>query len=109
MDRWSYQTYYASGIGQERFSLTKSLWVTTFPQMKNFFVGKAGTDCPLTPARVAQILGLHPAKIYDNDPDNTYSILLEMWVNPNDLFRPSPNPEIKDHEAGLAKRVSEGT
>jgi hypothetical protein len=24
-----------------------------------------------------------------------------MWVSPNDLFRPSPDPEISDHEAEL--------
>ena len=30
-----------------------------------------------------------------------------MWVKPDDLFRPSPDPEVSDHEAELDFPVSE--
>ena len=99
MDRGTYVKHYESGMEKEEFTLTKSLWVTVVPQMTNFFIGKK--ECPPDVYRVVKAMGLHPAWDYD--------ILLEMWVHPKDLFRPSPDPEITDHEGELAKRNSEGT
>ncbi|MBN1938390.1 MAG: hypothetical protein JW843_02310 [Candidatus Aminicenantes bacterium] len=99
MSRDSYDRYYRANLeaGLSEYTLTKSLWVTVVPELRNFFWGEGltpiWTAIP-TPGRVKQILGLHPA--YD------YDVILELFADPADLFRPSPDPEISDHEAELA-------
>jgi hypothetical protein len=102
MSKASYEKYYKENLDSRSstYILTKSLWVTIAPELKNFFISKRWLgECPPGAKRVKQMLGLHPA--YD------YEVLLEMWVEPKDLFRPSPDPEITDHEAALATKVSE--
>jgi len=66
-------------------------YVTLAPELKNFFKYQA-----MTPLRIAQLLGLPPS-----DAANKVCVL-EMWVNPGDLFRPSPDPEITDQEAEIS-------
>jgi hypothetical protein len=34
-------------------------------------------------------------------PDNPNNLFVEFWVYPEKLFRPTPDPEINDHEADL--------
>jgi hypothetical protein len=34
-------------------------------------------------------------------PNNGKTTFVEFWASPEDLFRPSPDPEITDQEAGL--------
>jgi hypothetical protein len=102
MSKASYEKYYKENLDNHssQYILTKCLWVTVAPELKNFFISKRWLgECPPSAKRVKQMLGLHPA--YD------YEVLLEMWVEPKDLFRPSPDPEITDHEAALATKVSE--
>ena len=94
MSDWA--DFYQPNLHKE-YQVPVSLWVTVVPEMKNFLVGK---ECPPTKERIIQILGLHPI----NSP---YEVLVEMWVDPKMLFRPSPDPEITDHEAELATRVGE--
>ncbi|MFH1728344.1 MAG: hypothetical protein ABIA04_07995 [Pseudomonadota bacterium] len=43
--------------------------------------------------RIIEILGL--------PPDSTQEYIVEFWVNIDDLFRPSPDPEITDNVAQL--------
>lgn len=62
-------------------------WVTVVPELKN----AAGQGA--TPLRVAQILGLPPTA--------SYACVIEMYVSPRNLFRPSPDPEITDQEAEI--------
>jgi hypothetical protein len=102
LDRASYEQYYKSNLEQhaETYELHKSLWVTVAPELKNYFIARDRYHrCPPTPNRIVQLLGLNPGLDYD--------VLIEMWVNPRDLFRPSPDPEITDHEAELAEKVSD--
>lgn len=66
----------------------RDTYVTVVPELQTFF-----RTTPLTSMRIAQVLGLPPA-----DAQNK-ACFLEMWVSPQDLFRPSPDPEITDHEA----------
>jgi hypothetical protein len=87
----SYKYNYEKKIGKVD-TLTKSIWVTVVPEMKNFFVGQ---QCPPTKQRIKQVLGLNPAWEFD--------VLVELWVNSKDLFRPTPDPEITDHEGELSK------
>lgn len=112
MSRQSYESYYMDHFKNRRnedYVLQKSLWVTVVPELQNFFLpgAKALThpppppgSCPPSPMRIIQLLGLNP--VYD------YDILLEMWVHPKDLFRPTPDPEVYDHEAELAYKDSLG-
>ena len=105
-----WEKYYAPCVGKETCKLQKSLWVTVVPELKTHFVpwdrwsyGWARKDseaCPPTQRRVIQLLGLNPAKAYD--------VLVEMWVAPKDLFRPSGDPETTDHTAELVTQVVGG-
>ena len=65
-------------------------WVTVVPEIKNFF----GITRP-EPLRIAQLLGLPPEAAVAGSP-NEYKYMLEMWVSPQDLFRPCPDTEISD-------------
>lgn len=67
-------------------------WVTVVPELKNFFK-QHPVSKQYTKLRVAQLLGL-PA-----DSKNDY--FAEIWVNPQDLFRPTPDNEINDTTAQL--------
>lgn len=96
MSSADYEAYYEPYMGKASYILQKSLWVTVAPEMRNFFIGKT---CPPSKERIIQLLGLHPTVNSD------YNVLLEMWVDPGNLFRPCPDPEITDHESELATRV----
>ncbi|MBI5680163.1 MAG: hypothetical protein HZC47_04630 [Methanobacterium sp.] len=67
-------------------------WVTVAPEIKNFFKAHSVSKQYLK-LRVAQLLGLPP------DSKNDY--FAEIWVKPQDLFRPSPDNEINDTTAQL--------
>ena len=102
LDRPTYVQYYQSNLEshQESYTLQKSLWVTVVPELKNYFIKKNFYNrCPPSCKRVMQLLGLHPA--------NEYDVLVEMWVDPKALFRPSPDPEITDHESEVAIKVAQ--
>jgi hypothetical protein len=67
-------------------------FVTVVPEVKNFCAAPmpAGTNLTL---RLEQLLGLPPA--------NGKVKFVQLWVDPNDLFRPCPDPEITDSRCGL--------
>lgn len=69
--------------------LSREVWVTAVPEFKDFCTRIRGDKT----LRLEQLLGLPPA--------SGKTKVVEMWVNPADLFRPSPDPEISDHEAGV--------
>ncbi len=71
-------------------------WVTVVPEIKTFF----GDTVP-EPLRVAQLLGLPPEVAAEGGP-REYKYMLEMWVSPQDLFRPCPDPEIFDTACELS-------
>ena len=94
--QWDYDNIYGPKLGQET-TINFSNWVTVVPELKNYFIGSE--SCPPTQKRIIQLKGLNPAR--------EYSWLVEIWVNPKDLFRPAPDPEITDHEGELSVRKSE--
>jgi hypothetical protein len=67
-------------------------WVTPVPEMLNFMEGRNIASADLR-QRVAGVLGM--------PPDANGSACVELWVRPQDLFRPSPDPEIDDSQASL--------
>ena len=95
VDRDDYTRFYEPNIEKEML-LQLSIWVTIVPELKNYFIGKS---CPPTRERIIQLKGLNPAR--------DYSVLLEIWVYPKDLFRPAPDPEITDHDGELSVKVAQ--
>lgn len=70
---------------------TRELWVTVVPELQRFCrTHPGGRPSPL---RIKQLLGL--------PPDYHVTKFVEVWVSPNDLFRPSPDPEITDRQAEI--------
>jgi hypothetical protein len=67
-------------------------WVTAAPEIKVFFHDHVNPETNVT-IRAAQLLGL-PA-----NTTNTYFV--ELWVNPQSLFRPTADNEITDTTAQL--------
>jgi hypothetical protein len=72
------------------------VWVTAAPQLQRFCRGldRSGDALDL---RLAQRLGL--------PPDVDYDRVVELWVRPQDLVRPCPDPEVSDRECGLRAPV----
>jgi hypothetical protein len=103
MSRADYETYYRENLesGQPTYTLRKSLWVSAVPELRNRFWLQGPKACPPSTKRVVQLLGLNPGRYYD--------VILEMFVDPKDLFRPSPDPEITDHRAEIAVKSQDGS
>lgn len=73
--------------------LTREVWVTAVPQLKEFCQAVADEK---RVARINQFLGLPPATERDNSRR-----FAELWVRPQDMFRPCADPEIDDTVCGL--------
>jgi len=88
---WTSWNGYDDEVGQSVVT-TRETWVTAVPELKDFCQKnkRARKNLPL---RLEQLLGL--------PPNNGKTRFVEIWVDPSDLFRPSPDPEITDHEAEL--------
>lgn len=73
--------------GSSNCTLKADLWVTVAPEMRDFFHAKIPQ-----PLRIAQLLGVPPE--YAGEERR----MVELWVSPQDIFRPCPDPEITDRE-----------
>lgn len=89
---WTKAAYFAD---RQRFAPGKTFplygdtWFTIVPFVQRF-CSALGLEGALLALRLEQLFGLPPK----DDKD----AFLEVWVNPADLFRPCPDPEIGDHE-----------
>ncbi len=88
LDTWN---GYDDNIGKP-VDLSRPVWVTVVPEIQTFCRSQSIPAAHI-PLRLEQLLGLPPG--------NGKTKFVEMWVSPKDLFRPSPDPEISDHEAEL--------
>jgi hypothetical protein len=88
---WTDFEGYKEKIGQS-IETPVLCWVTIVPELQAFCQKQKPAPKALT-LRLKQLLGL--------PPESNKSLFVEMWVDPRDLFRPSPDPEITDHEAEL--------
>ncbi len=79
-----------AGDGQTHDVGPYAQWVTLYPEMREFcqFERLGQADIP---ARIEQVLGMPPGR--------EHTRMVEMWVSPEDMFRPSPDPEISDTAA----------
>lgn len=86
MNRRSFSDHYE---GKTRSSAppegTARLWVTLVPQVRDFC---RTLNLPDPRFRLQQYLGL--------DPDRPYDLFVELWVQPQDVFRPCADPEPDD-------------
>ena len=73
-------------------TVDRDVWVTAVPKVRRFCRGldRRGDALQL---RLAQRLGL--------PPDADYDRFVELWVRPQDLVRPCPDPEVTDRECEL--------
>jgi len=97
---WTGWDGYDSQVGNT-IQLSRDVWVTAAPQLQQFCQGQrsALNDNALT-LRLEQLMGL--------PPHNGKSRFVELWVKPGDMFRPSPDPAITDHEAELDFPIATG-
>lgn len=91
MVSWTSWDGYTSHEGGP-MNLTQEVWVTAVPEVSEFCTGLDLSPVDLT-LRLEQLLGL--------PPDDGKTSFVELWVDPRDLFRPSPDPEITDRVAEL--------
>jgi len=87
-------TKYASSytVGDVVNTTWGETWVTLAPEIQTYFQNNVNHDSNLT-LRTLQLLGLPP------NSGNTYFV--ELWVQPQMLFRPTPDNEITDTVAQL--------
>jgi hypothetical protein len=91
MATWTDYTGY-DGYVSKSLPLKKEVWVSPVPQLLNQCrgFGLSGDDLAL---RLRQYLGLTPTGNQDR--------VVELWVRPEDLFRPCADDEISDRECRL--------
>ncbi len=95
---WTSWTGYDASVGAP-MATAREIWVTAAPEITDFCRRHQVMPRDVT-LRMEQLLGLPPGTGKDR--------FVEMWVDPDDLFRPSPDPEITDHEAELGFPGSPG-
>ena len=71
---------------------SRDTWVTAAPELQAF-CDRQHLDSAGMTLRVEQLLGLPP-----HDGKTRF---VAFWVEPDDLFRPSADPAVSDHEAEL--------
>jgi hypothetical protein len=72
--------------------VSQETWTTVAPEIKEFCASNKISDDQKT-LRLEQLLGL--------PSNNGKKWFVEIWVSPDDIFRPSPDSDITDHEAEL--------
>lgn len=91
METWTSYTGYDDKIGVDT-ELGADVWTMVAPQMQAF-CRKSGLAGEALSLRLEQLIGLPPGAGYDR--------VAELWVPPEAVFRPSPDPEITDTVASL--------
>lgn len=95
---WTSWAGYDDKIGQS-MTLSREIWVTAAPQVADLCRHRRGpfrrTGAPeALVLRLEQLLGLPPGNGKDR--------FVELWVDPQDLFRPCRDPEITDRTCALS-------
>jgi len=91
---WTSYSGYTNQVGK-LVRLPLDLWVTAAPDLQSFCKNYHPTQEVSLAYRLNQLLGLPP------DTATQSRSIVELWVEPRHLFRPSPDPAISDREAEL--------
>ncbi len=86
---WGGSTTLPTTAAGDTMTADRDVWVTAVPALKQFCRTSDRTGDRLQ-LRLAQRLGLPPTADYDR--------FVELWVRPQDLVRPCPDPEVTDRE-----------
>ena len=86
---WTKAEYYSDPSYRRgfEFPLYGNTWFTLFPVVRDFCTSFEGKDLAM---RLRQRIGL--------PPDTEDDAFLEVWIRPEDVFRPCPDPEITDSQ-----------
>src|SRR5437773_9282794 len=84
--------YYDGNVGRAYDTSTHDVWVTAVPEMREQCVQRSFARGDLA-MRLRQILGLTPT--------STVTAFVELWVTPDQIFRPAADNEVTDTTAGL--------
>jgi len=89
---WGGADAFADAAAGDTVTVNEDVWVTAVPELKQFCrtLDRSGERLRL---RLAQRLGLPPGVNYDR--------FVELWVRPEALVRPCPDPEVTDRECEL--------
>lgn len=82
--------YYQSSVGGDYDTGSHYLWATAVPEVQELCGQFSDAERLM---RLRQLLGL--------TPDAVITDFVELWVQPQDLFRPAADSEITDRTAGL--------
>ncbi|MEH6472646.1 MAG: hypothetical protein V7752_15485 [Halopseudomonas sp.] len=93
MNEDSYRRFYQGKVGGTTPEGQPRIWVTLAPQVQEFCRNLTVDDQFSAAFRLKQYLGL--------DPNRRYQRFVELWVQPQDLFRPCPDPETDDTSCNL--------
>jgi hypothetical protein len=85
MVTWTKAAWFTPG----EMKLVKPTWLTAAPFLQRFCQA-SGLQGRALDLRLQQRLGL--------PPNGAYDAFAEVWIDPADLFRPCPDPEIGDRE-----------
>jgi hypothetical protein len=77
----------------ETMTASRDIWTIIPKQLKDF--------CEQNRSLTGDRLVLRLEELYGLPPHDGKKWLVEIWANPDDVFRPSPDPDITDHEAEL--------
>ena len=92
MITWTNWDGYDANLGKS-MPLKIPVWVTAAPKLQNFCKSYQPDGTITLDLRLEQLLGLAP--------HTSKTKFVEMWVNPLNIFRPCPDPEISDQECEL--------
>lgn len=91
MVTWTSWDGYDDKVG-ETMQLSREVWTTAVPELKKF-ASQVNLSQKNFTLRLEQYLGL--------PPHNGKTKFVQMWVKPQDLFRPCADPEISDTNCDL--------
>ncbi|ACC80429.1 hypothetical protein [Nostoc punctiforme] len=94
---WTGWNGYDDKIGKDFVTATQDIWVTVAPELQDFCKPFSMTERKkiTIPYRINQLLGIPPEA---SEKINKRKVV-QIWVDKKDLFIPTPDPEITDHEA----------
>ena len=81
-------------IGDTISTFWGETWISLVPELKDYFENKQFSNDSTLNLNILQLLGL-PFEV------NTSRYFIEAWVDPDSIFRPSPDNEITDTKAEL--------
>lgn len=77
-----------------------AVWVTAAPQVQAM-CSQIGLDAVAKPKKYQRMLDRRLKQYLGLDPDWSYDLFVEMWVSPEDIFRPCVDPEIDDAQCDI--------